>query len=187
MIAGLKPRDYSERLKELGLTTMEERRHQLDMVQVYKIVNEVGGVNSEQWFKMADNARETRRTDPTNIRIHATSSIYKDNSANFDCSKRSRFFLTNHCIWRTETQSFRFYCFISWELSEPKVYKKILDETQAKILQADRAKIWEIMADTKSAKVRFTSLCFQVENDFLSQFFNSFLYEKSFTEFTCHV
>ncbi len=28
-------RDSSERLKELGLTTMEERRHQLDMVQVY--------------------------------------------------------------------------------------------------------------------------------------------------------
>jgi hypothetical protein len=59
--------DYSERLKELGLTTMEERRHQLDMVQVYKIVNGVGGVNSEQWFKMAENARETKRTDPTNI------------------------------------------------------------------------------------------------------------------------
>jgi ribonuclease P/MRP protein subunit RPP40 len=33
MIAGLKSRDYSERLKELGLTTMEERRHKLDMVQ----------------------------------------------------------------------------------------------------------------------------------------------------------
>jgi hypothetical protein len=32
MIAGLKFRDYSERLKELGLTTMVERRHQLDMV-----------------------------------------------------------------------------------------------------------------------------------------------------------
>jgi ribonuclease P/MRP protein subunit RPP40 len=71
MIAGLKSRDYSERLKELGLTTMEERRHQLDMVQVYKIVNGVGGVNSEQWFKMAENVRETRRTDPTNIRIQA--------------------------------------------------------------------------------------------------------------------
>jgi hypothetical protein len=38
------------------------------MVQVYKIVNGVGGVNSDQWFKMAENARETRRTDPTNIR-----------------------------------------------------------------------------------------------------------------------
>jgi hypothetical protein len=34
--------NYSERLKELGLTTMEDRRHQLDMVQVHKIVN---GIN----------------------------------------------------------------------------------------------------------------------------------------------
>jgi hypothetical protein len=41
------------------------------MVQVYKIVNEVGGVNSEQWFKMAENARETRRTDPSNVWIQA--------------------------------------------------------------------------------------------------------------------
>ncbi len=65
LIAGLKSRDYSVRLKKLGITTMEERRHQLDMMQVYKIVNGVGGVNSEQWFKMAENARETRITDPS--------------------------------------------------------------------------------------------------------------------------
>ncbi len=38
---------------------------------MYKIVNGVGGVNSEKWFKMAENVRETRRTDPTNIRIQA--------------------------------------------------------------------------------------------------------------------
>jgi hypothetical protein len=29
------------------------------MVQVYKIMNGVGGANSEQWFKMADNERAT--------------------------------------------------------------------------------------------------------------------------------
>jgi hypothetical protein len=29
------------------------------------------GVNSEQWFKMAEIAQETRRTDPKNIRIQA--------------------------------------------------------------------------------------------------------------------
>jgi hypothetical protein len=38
MIAGL------VKTKELGLTTMEEGRHQLNMAQVYKIVNGVGGV-----------------------------------------------------------------------------------------------------------------------------------------------
>jgi hypothetical protein len=30
-----------------------------------------GRLNSEQWFKMADNERATRRTDPMNIRIQA--------------------------------------------------------------------------------------------------------------------
>ncbi len=53
MIAGLQTRD--------------------DMAQVYKIVKGVGGVNSEQWFKTAENARKTRRTDPTNIQIQAAS------------------------------------------------------------------------------------------------------------------
>lgn len=65
MVAGLKARSYEEKLKELGLTTLEERRHQLDMVQVYKIVKGVGGVNGEHWFKTADCERETRRTEPS--------------------------------------------------------------------------------------------------------------------------
>ena len=62
MVAGLISRDYMERLKELV-------RHQLDKVHVYKIVKGVGGVNNEQWFKMADNVRVTRGMDPLNIWI----------------------------------------------------------------------------------------------------------------------
>jgi hypothetical protein len=34
MIAGLKSRENSGRLKELFLTTIEDRRHQLNMVKV---------------------------------------------------------------------------------------------------------------------------------------------------------
>ncbi len=67
MVAGLKSHNYMERLKELGLTTLEERQHQLNMVQVYKIVKGVGGENNEQWFKIADNERTTRRTDTLKI------------------------------------------------------------------------------------------------------------------------
>jgi hypothetical protein len=48
MVAGLKSRDHMERLEELGLTTLEERQHQLDMVQVLKKCEGSGrGVNSE--------------------------------------------------------------------------------------------------------------------------------------------
>ena len=38
MISGLKGQTYEERLKKVGLLTLEKRRHQADMVQTYKIV-----------------------------------------------------------------------------------------------------------------------------------------------------
>ncbi len=38
MVSGLKGNTYEERLKEVGLLTLEERRHQADMVQTHKIV-----------------------------------------------------------------------------------------------------------------------------------------------------
>ncbi len=40
MVSGLKAHTYEDRLKELGLTTLEEKRHQADMAQTYKIVKE---------------------------------------------------------------------------------------------------------------------------------------------------
>ncbi len=33
MISGLAGRTYEDRLKELGIVTLEERRHQMDMLQ----------------------------------------------------------------------------------------------------------------------------------------------------------
>jgi hypothetical protein len=35
MVSGLYGRVYEDRLRELGLMTMEERRHQADMLQMY--------------------------------------------------------------------------------------------------------------------------------------------------------
>jgi ribonuclease P/MRP protein subunit RPP40 len=39
MISGLAGRTYEDRLKELGIVTLEERRHQMDMLQTYKILS----------------------------------------------------------------------------------------------------------------------------------------------------
>jgi len=39
MVSGLRTNTYEERLKEIGLTTLEERRHQTDMIQTYKILH----------------------------------------------------------------------------------------------------------------------------------------------------
>jgi hypothetical protein len=36
MVSGLKGHSYEERLRELGLTTLEERRHQTDMLQTFR-------------------------------------------------------------------------------------------------------------------------------------------------------
>ena len=41
----LKGKTYCERLKFLGLPTLEYRRERADMVQVYKIINEIDKVN----------------------------------------------------------------------------------------------------------------------------------------------
>jgi hypothetical protein len=73
MVSGLRAHTYEEKLKELGLTTLEERRHQADMVQVYKIVNGKDMVDSQTWFQLAGQAeRHTRSTaDPLNLRPQA--------------------------------------------------------------------------------------------------------------------
>ncbi len=70
MLSGLESGNYEERLRELGLTTLEERRHRLDMAQTFKIVRRKETVERETLFKMAyEGARATRQAaDPGNIR-----------------------------------------------------------------------------------------------------------------------
>ena len=70
MVSGLKPGTYEEQLQEMGLLSLEERRHQQDMAMVHKILSDKNGVRRETWFSMAaGGARVTRATeDPLNIR-----------------------------------------------------------------------------------------------------------------------
>jgi len=68
MVSGLRTRTYEERLRELGMTTLEERRHQADMAMVHKIVQRKSGLDPETWFEMAGARRNTRSAaDPLNI------------------------------------------------------------------------------------------------------------------------
>ena len=68
MVSGLRTRTYEERLRELGLTTLEERRHQADMAMVHKIVHRQSGLEPETWFEMARARRNTHSAaDPLNI------------------------------------------------------------------------------------------------------------------------
>jgi hypothetical protein len=67
-VSGLRGRTYSEKLKELGLPTLEERRKEADMLQVYKILHDGESDYSDQWFEKMENGRQTRRTAGTVLR-----------------------------------------------------------------------------------------------------------------------
>ena len=71
MVSGLDSRVYEERLRELGLQTLEERRHQADMHMVHKILHGVGGLDQGTWFqRAAASDRATRsNADPYNVKL----------------------------------------------------------------------------------------------------------------------
>ena len=68
MESGLRGRAYEERLAELGLVTLEERRHQADMAMVHRIVHGQSGLDPATWFEMSGTRRNMRSAaDPLNI------------------------------------------------------------------------------------------------------------------------
>ena len=54
MVSGLKGKTYKERLKEVGLTTLSERRVRGDQIQVWKTLHQKDNVNPETWFSYAN-------------------------------------------------------------------------------------------------------------------------------------
>jgi hypothetical protein len=70
MVSGLQGRDYEARLRELGMTTLEERRHQADMSMMHKVMT--GSEDDERvaWFTPPTEAaaRTRRQADPLNVR-----------------------------------------------------------------------------------------------------------------------
>ena len=53
MVAGLRGRSYEQKLMEVGLTTLEERRIRGDMIQTFRITNCIDQVEADTWFTMA--------------------------------------------------------------------------------------------------------------------------------------
>ena len=63
MVSGLTAGSYEDKLAELGMVTLEERRHQADMALTYKILTGREAVDPATWFIPAsENGRETRAT-----------------------------------------------------------------------------------------------------------------------------
>ena len=65
LIVGLRGRTYEEKLLELGLTSLKERRTRMDMIQTFKIINRIDDVDSAIWFNLVgpNNIRSTRNSN----------------------------------------------------------------------------------------------------------------------------
>jgi hypothetical protein len=70
MVSGLHSQEYSARLKELKLTTLEERRHQADMLHMYKMCSNASDSDWRAWFNPPTEAaaRTRRNADPLSVR-----------------------------------------------------------------------------------------------------------------------
>ena len=64
LITGLNCRTYEEKLDELGLLSMKDRRTKLDLIQTYKILKGIDRVDHNTWFSKVgvDATRLTRHT-----------------------------------------------------------------------------------------------------------------------------
>ena len=63
MIDGFADKDYNDRLKKLGLTTLEKRRKRGDLIEASKIIKGFEDVNSELFFPLAINTAHLRGHD----------------------------------------------------------------------------------------------------------------------------
>jgi hypothetical protein len=73
MVSGLRATNYEEKLKELGISSLDERRKYLDMLQTYKVMTGKDNVDRSTWFEMASSGQRATRqaADPLNIRPKA--------------------------------------------------------------------------------------------------------------------
>ena len=63
MIAGLQGLSYEEKLRELNLCTLVERRKKFDMVQVFKILGGIDNVDFSSWFTLVNLIPSRNNTD----------------------------------------------------------------------------------------------------------------------------
>ena len=74
-IVGLSGRTYEDKLRELKITSLAERRKKFDMVQTFKILNGHDRVDSSIWFKtVGDNANRLTRNTAYRNNLAATRS-----------------------------------------------------------------------------------------------------------------
>lgn len=68
MISGLKAKTYAEKLKELNLLSLADRRTRFDVIQVFKIIKGIDKMPFNTWFDL-QTGRSTRGSHNLNIQI----------------------------------------------------------------------------------------------------------------------
>jgi hypothetical protein len=73
MVSGLKSHDYNDRLRELEMSTLSQRRDELDMTEMFKIMTKKSAVDHNIWFEKAsrDGVMTRQAADPLNVMIPA--------------------------------------------------------------------------------------------------------------------
>jgi hypothetical protein len=71
MVSGIAAKEYEGQLRELGMTTLEERRHQADMHMVHKIMHAESGLDPATWFERAETATHATRRAADLLNIKA--------------------------------------------------------------------------------------------------------------------
>ena len=62
MLSDVRGRTYEEKLRDAGLTTLEDRRARGDAIETFKTLKGINGVRKENWFTMEpEGSRPTRR------------------------------------------------------------------------------------------------------------------------------
>ena len=62
MLSDAKGRSYEEKLKDVGLTSLADRRERGDAIETFKTMNGFNNVKKEDWFKLEEeDTRPTRR------------------------------------------------------------------------------------------------------------------------------
>ena len=96
MVSGLTGRTYDDKLDELGLTTLTERRHQVDMQQVYKILKGIDKVGT--MFTMSSQGERATRSATDPLHSHCTKGETR--------GQETLFYST--CPWTLEPNRYRY-------------------------------------------------------------------------------
>ena len=92
MLSDVKGKTYEERLKEIGLTTLRDRRIRGDMIETFKTLNGFNRVEKQKWFtEVGEEARPTR----TNTMITNAGEVRREKVLNIERARldvRKNFF-----------------------------------------------------------------------------------------------